>query len=123
MTIRTDPSPEPFGFEDMLTRARLLVEQEIKTKRDLSWVNEEIDATRDILQVAFNTVADRLDWRRPIDTLFVVTSARFCQEELDTIREAIAFFTATTTTITATADPLRFKIQSIGYRAGPAGDH
>ena len=73
--------------------------------------------TRDELEAAFNKVADPNDWRGPIDA--VVAAG-----EVPIVDAAIAFFTATQTFLTPTDKSRKhFRVQSVGYRVGPAGDH
>lgn len=68
------------------------------------------------MKQAFDRVCDPTDWKAPI---------RRCVpgHQLDVTLAAIAFFTATE----PTADKFEWEnwyvVESIGYRAGPAGDH
>jgi hypothetical protein len=70
------------------------------------------------LQDAFSTVQDPKDWRGPIKA-----EVRPC--DLADVVEAIEFFTATAATVkpVSRADGVVFLVESVGYRAGPAGDH
>ena len=124
MPIRTAPSDQPYEYEDMLTRRRLVNEEVRKAKLELGWVNQEIEEHRTKLHKALGRVCDRMDWRGPIARLLVIPDDEDIQEQLDLTREAIAFFTATKTTIVqvASADR-RFVIQAAGYREGPASDY
>jgi len=68
------------------------------------------------LRKAFDRVADPRDWRNPIDTEIYVET----REEVELIKEAITFFTATVPTADGwLGGKVRFK--SEGYRNGPAG--
>lgn len=80
----------------------------------LSFV-EYYNARRPILEAAFNAVQNKVDWKSPISA--IITEAK-----VDVTIEAIEFFTGTKSTLTKLGDGLVL-IQSIGYRAGPAGDH
>ena len=64
-------------------------------------------------ELAFHLVADPVDWRRPIDA--IVPAAKL----VDVVR-AIQYYTATET-IVSVATNGQFRVQSIGYRMGPAG--
>lgn len=67
---------------------------------------------------AFSKIKPDEDWRGPVEGYVKA-------EELVTTIEAIMFMTATECTV----EPVMvdnipaFKVRSIGYRAGPAGDH
>ena len=63
------------------------------------------------LTAAFNKVADKADWKRPIDA--VIDRA-----DRDIVREAVIYFTATVPTFVDVGDKMR--VTSPGYRAGPA---
>lgn len=65
---------------------------------------------------AFNAVCDKADWKRPIKATIAAEAATLTVE-------AIMFFTATEATVTPTADAQFVIVETIGYRAGPAGDH
>jgi hypothetical protein len=78
---------------------------------------------RGSLESAFNTVQPKTHWKDPIDA--IVPS-----ESLAITVEAIMFYTATPCTVTPCEagkdmepEQRYFRVQSIGYRAGPAGDH
>lgn len=69
------------------------------------------------LTQAFDQVANPQDWRAPI-------CARVSEENLGTAIVAIEFFTATkaTASLVDMVDGIRiYQVESIGYRAGPAG--
>lgn len=73
------------------------------------------EATRLEIVAAHELVVNQADRRGPINTLIAV-------ELQEIISDAIGFFDATPATFTlAGKDTLR--VTSIGYRAGPAGDH
>jgi hypothetical protein len=86
---------------------------------------EALNAHQARMQKAFDIVANPLDWKAPIR----VQSSRATWAKLlsmtglthDEILESIAYFTATTATVTEQGDEL--EITAPGYRAGPAGDH
>ncbi len=72
--------------------------------------------TRGDLIEAFDIVADKDDWRAPID-------AFINPDETDAVFAAILFFTGTTTDVshdTFLKDG-KIRIRSVGYRAGPCG--
>jgi len=78
---------------------------------DKAWplTSEELDR-----EAAFRLVANPTDWKAPID-------ARVPADKLVAVVRAIAFYTATSATVTPEGDV--FRVTSIGYRSGPAGDH
>lgn len=67
------------------------------------------------LEPFFQKVAHPKDWKAPI-------LAYVRHEDLDVVLEAIQFYTATTATFENLNDGW-FRVKSIGYRRGPAGDH
>lgn len=75
-------------------------------------------------EAIFKTVAASTHWKDPIDTVVSVG------ESLDAIRDAIIHFTGTAPTFTpvSVSEPnctrlTGYRVQAIGYRAGPCGDH
>ena len=70
----------------------------------------------DTLRAAFNKCANPSDWKAPID---YITSRIFGCYPVDIYVEAIEYFTATDAKITELGNG-SVRIQSIGYRAGPA---
>jgi hypothetical protein len=64
-------------------------------------------------ETAFHLVADKNDWRAPIDKVVPA-------EKLVAVIKAICFYTGTETTVTVEKDN-RFRVKSVGYRMGPAG--
>lgn len=76
--------------------------------------HEEIRAEH---AVYFKMVCNLEDWRNPIDACCRVG-------DVENVYRAIAFFTATEAVFTPLTEvPGWCRVQSIGYRAGPAGDH
>jgi hypothetical protein len=74
-----------------------------------------INAQQERMHDAFNAVAEPNDWKAPIDTIVPL------EADVETIVEAIEFFTAAKAVVTK--DEFHFHITSDGYRNGPAGDH
>ncbi len=72
--------------------------------------------TRKELEKAFDKVADPKDWKGPI-------YKRVMRKDLHITVAAIQFFTATDVDVTDIPGRPDVTIESIGYRAGPAGDH
>ena len=79
----------------------------------------------DILQIAFDAVANRADWKAPIHA--VITVHEYDTIGLDIFEKAIEYFTGTKPNIyivdgfnkeTRTAT---YRLVSEGYRLGPAG--
>ena len=68
------------------------------------------------LTAAFAAVEDPDDWRGPI-------CAAMPGEAVLPVVAAIEFFTATTPTVQLDTQTMTYYVSSIGYRAGPAGDH
>ena len=64
------------------------------------------------LKAAFDAVCNKEDWRAPID-------AEVSKGSLEITVSAITFYAATPTRVSNTNNG--FKIESIGYRDGPAG--
>ena len=80
-----------------------------------------IDMNAEVLRKAFDQVCDPNDWRGPIDALVPLTSS-------DIYVQAVEFMTATKPTLKLSGHygsdgHLMLRLQSVGYRAGPAGDH
>jgi len=73
--------------------------------------------TRRELTVAFNEVADRVDWKAPIYNCAVLC----CQRKVTAA--AVEFFTATTATFRSHGSDVLLWVEADGYRHGPAGDH
>lgn len=72
----------------------------------------------ELLDKAFAIVADPKDWKAPIDTIIRIED----YYDLLIILTAIEHFTATKATYDMVEDRV-YHIKSVGYRAGPAGDH
>jgi len=72
--------------------------------------------TLDELEKAFDSVSNPEDWKAPI---FAIVPG----EAVLVIVEAIKFYTATVPTVSLNTSTMEYYIESIGYRAGPAGDH
>lgn len=74
--------------------------------------------TQEQLSDAFDAICDPADWKAPV-------SAWVSGEGVPLAVAAIQHFTATTPTVSACLNraPIRYLVESIGYRAGPAGDH
>ena len=67
------------------------------------------------LNKMFKSISNSKDWRAPIEKWI----SRY---DLDIAREAVRFYTATEIEIVDTTST-HYKIYSVGYRMGPAGDH
>lgn len=71
------------------------------------------------LSDAFDSVKAKTHWKDPIDAIIMA-------ERRDIVEAAIKFYTTTvprfTTHYDATTAGL-LRVRSVGYRAGPAGDH
>lgn len=75
------------------------------------------------LRAAFDAVADRADWRAPINVL-VMVPADVLAEFRALISEAVEFYTATEPTFHAWdrhGDQVEVRVGAVGYRNGPAG--
>jgi hypothetical protein len=68
------------------------------------------------LKTVFDAVCDPVDWKAPIA---VMTWG----ENVNVIVAAIEFYTATKASVKLNVETMQYLIISIGYRAGPAGDH
>lgn len=68
------------------------------------------------LKQAFDSVSDPQDWKGPI-------AAVMGGEAVNVVVAAIQFFTATEPKVSYNPKTGQFVVESIGYRAGPAGDH
>lgn len=67
------------------------------------------------LEAIFNAIKDPSDWKAPI-------SVWVSGELVNVAVEAIKFYTATVPTVGLDSLRMQYLIESIGYRAGPAGD-
>lgn len=89
-----------------------MTEQDIEAKR------KALQAEREELEPYFNQVCNKGDWKDPIDA--------FCRRsDASNVTRAITFFTATSATLLEPVPPCAdwIRVQSEGYRRGPAGDH
>lgn len=79
---------------------------------------------RVVLKAAFDLVANKTDWKAPVDALVEGESCDFSE---DVIVDAVLFFTGTTATVSRGFDcgavASTYRVRAAGYRAGPAGDH
>lgn len=76
-----------------------------------------LDAYRELMRTAFDQICDPEDWKGPIDCIVPCGV-------VNVYVQAIQFMTATTPTSERCADATgnpSFRLQSVGYRAGPAG--
>ena len=71
---------------------------------------------RSELETALNAVTDADDWKGPIDAVIDANDLLITQA-------AVVFFTATNLDVKGSPEPGKLRVTSIGYRAGPAGDH
>lgn len=77
------------------------------------------DQYAELMRAAFNHVCDPNDWKAPVDAIVPWGLANI-------YIDAIRFMTATIPTAERCADVTgnpSFRLQSVGYRMGPAGDH
>ena len=68
------------------------------------------------LRTTFDALCDPTNWKGPI-AVWVLGEA------VGITCAAIRHFTATEPTVGLNTDTMRYLVQSIGYQAGPAGDH
>ncbi|MGA2260812.1 MAG: hypothetical protein ABSH28_05180 [Acidobacteriota bacterium] len=68
------------------------------------------------LRILFEKISDPADWRSPI-------AVTVSGESVLAVCAAIEYFTATTPKVGLDTVTMRYLIESIGYRMGPAGDH
>jgi len=69
----------------------------------------------ELLKRTFNMVIDQVNWKEKIDYWIR-------KRDHDLVEESIRFYTATEMEVVESTDSYE-RIVSIGYRAGPAGDH
>lgn len=74
------------------------------------------DTLQDILRKAFDQVCTQGDWKGPINAVVPV-------QLVDMYIHAIKFMTATDPILISNTPPGFVRLVSVGYRAGPAGDH
>jgi len=68
------------------------------------------------LEPVFDRVRNPEDWKAPISAI--------CEHhEMEIVRRAIVYFTATEPTFTERAGTRFLNVTASGYRRGPAGDH
>lgn len=70
-----------------------------------------------LMQLAFDQICDKSDWKAPIDCVVPWSAANIYMD-------AIKFMTATEVKTDRCADAVgnpSFRLRSVGYRAGPAG--
>jgi hypothetical protein len=88
------------------------------TDEQIKEMAAKLNAQKDELKPYFDQVYPTSDWKAPIDA--------FCRrEDKEKVAEAVKFFTATEATFQEPVPPSKdwLRVHSIGYRAGPAGDH
>lgn len=68
------------------------------------------------LSAAFDRIANIQHWKGPIDAVIDA-------DQLLVSQVAVQFYTATELTVTGSPEMGKLRVQSIGYAAGPAGDH
>jgi hypothetical protein len=88
------------------------------TEQEMKMIIKETLADREELKPYFDQVCSKTDWKARIDAI--------CRrEDLVKVSKAIEFFTATEASFVEMCPPSIdwLRVQSIGYRAGPAGDH
>lgn len=71
--------------------------------------------TPEQMKEVFDKITPAGDWKGPIDAVVEV-------KELDLICEAVAHYTATEVDFSL-LDSGQVRVQALGYRMGPAGDH
>ncbi len=72
--------------------------------------------TQEQLKAAFDAVSNPDDWKAPV-------FASMGGESVNVVVAAIRHFTATDPEVVLDVGTMRWVVSSIGYRAGPAGDH
>jgi len=85
------------------------------TERTTTYIDKirEQAKRQDVLQAAFNTVADPTDWRAPIDAWVEA-------DKYELVAEAVQYFTATEPRLIALQNGWK-RMVATGYRNGPAG--
>ena len=68
------------------------------------------------LKAAFDAMANPDDWKAPISALVKGEAVLLCVA-------AIEFYTGTDAQVALDVSTMTYAIESMGYRAGPAGDH
>jgi hypothetical protein len=77
----------------------------------------KLNAERERLSPYFDRITTMSDdWKSPIHAIIPIS-------ELQEYRDAVEFFTATPLVTGELIAPGMVRVHSIGYRAGPAGDH
>lgn len=72
----------------------------------------------ELMRFAFRQIADPNDWRAPIDAIVPESMVSLCCD-------AVMFMTATNASVTSVGlvnGSAMYRVTSIGYRSGPAGD-
>jgi hypothetical protein len=85
------------------------------TDKEIVALAAKLEAERDKLNPYFSMVCNSADWKSAIDA-----SCR--REDKENVAKAIEFFTATDASFSEMRPPSEgwVRVQSIGYRAGPA---
>lgn len=88
------------------------------TEQERQQLAKQLQAEKAELEPIFYQICDPKDCKAPIDALVRL-------EDKEKAARAIAFFTATDATFEEPTPPRAgwVRVKSIGYRAGPAGDH
>ena len=68
------------------------------------------------LERAFEKVHPKGHWKNPI-------SAVVSAQDVEVCTDAVIYYTGTVPDVFATDDPDKMRLESIGYAAGPCGDH
>lgn len=78
---------------------------------------EQANAAAEVHRALFNAVCDQTDWKGPVNAK--CGSHRLALKVADAIR----FMTGTEPTISLNEVEDCWVVESVGYRAGPCGDH
>jgi hypothetical protein len=92
---------------------KMITRETIKQVVALGQDGEAVAA--EFYRAAFNLVADKVDWKGPINAFVRLSELRY---SVEVIVDAVEFMTATKAVFTFQGD--RVLIQAPGYRAGPA---
>jgi len=105
---------------DVISRMREL-KNALNPEIEIVSYKNKLEKQREELRPIFDSVCNRDDWKAPI-YCYRKLSEMPAGTTVEKIKDAIQFFCAVESTITHVQGDL-YKIESIGYRAGPAGDH
>lgn len=87
---------------------------------DASGIPAAATMVGELCRHAFALVADKSDWKAPVDKVLHVATLDY---DYDALAYAVEFMTGTKPTLTESEGGTYVRVTADGYRKGPCGDH